>query len=190
MILKYNITNKFEYKFKKELNKIRKKNKLEYNYKKELKKFINSKRNKLEYNYKLENIYLYLNNTSLGWNYKISIKNRRTSTYKYKIQLKNREIRGDRELNYIIFRGGFGISLDYCKQIIYKGYIKVNGKTIKNPKYKIKKGFIIKKGLEKNEKGAHLILSGLGVYLFQIGVNLIHSVWILIWSDLSKFRAN
>jgi ribosomal protein S4 len=47
-------------------------------------------------------------------------------------------------LNYIIFRGGFGISLDYCKQIIYQGYIKVNGKTIKNPKYKLKKGSIIK----------------------------------------------
>jgi hypothetical protein len=62
MILKYNITNKFEYNFKKEL----KKSNNIINYKKELKKFIDSKRNKLEYNYKLENIYLYLNNTSFG----------------------------------------------------------------------------------------------------------------------------
>jgi ribosomal protein S4 len=98
-----------------------------------------NKKRKIDYNYKISNKYLYFNCSSKF----VRRTKRRTSHFKHMIYLKGRELKSVNQLMYLIFYGGFGISAGHCKQLIYQGYIKVNGDTVLNPYSNIPLGSVI-----------------------------------------------
>jgi len=93
----------------------------------------------LPYNARKETAYSYLTGSL-----RKGMPNRRTSTYSEKIKIRKIGLIYENELQYIIYTAGWAWSLQEASQMIIQGSIEVNDKIVKNPKYRVDSGSIIR----------------------------------------------